>query len=148
MDTTAARSASGADAAAANDSNRTLVRLFMDLWRETSTLVHDEVALVRAEVSEKVSEVGTGITAIGASVVVLFAGFLILLFAAVNALAMFLPEEMAPWLAPLIIGAIVLVIGLIALAKGRSNLKARNLTPEKTLESLRRDRELVKEHVK
>jgi uncharacterized membrane protein YqjE len=147
MDTTAARSASGADAAA-NDGNRTLVRLFMDLWRETSTLVHDEVELARVEVAEKVSEVGTGITAIGAAVVVLFAGFLILLLAAVNALAMFLPEETAPWLAPLIIGVVVLVVGFIALAKGRANLKVRNLAPERTIESIRRDRELVKEHVK
>jgi hypothetical protein len=146
MPNTAARSATGLGAAA--EGNRTLVGLFMDLWRETSTLVHDEVELARAEVSEKVSQVGTGVAVVATAAAVLFAGFLMLLFAAVNALAVTLPEESAPWLAPLLVGVAVVIIGFIALAMGRAELKARNLKPERTLQSLRNDREMVKEHIK
>lgn len=139
MDTTASRPAS--------NGQRPLVGLFSDLWRETSALVHDEVELARAEVAEKVTQVGTGIGVIAGAAFVLFAGFLMLLLAAANAIAMYLPPDIGPWLAPLIVGVVVLIIGMIALSKGRADLKARNLKPERTLESLRQDRALVKEHV-
>ena len=33
---------------------RSLIALFSDLWRETSTLVHEEAELAKAELSEKV----------------------------------------------------------------------------------------------
>src|SRR5262252_8590939 len=106
MDTIAARSASPR-AVEPDNGDRTLVRLFMDLWRETSTLVHDEVELARVEVSEKVSHIGNGIAIIATAAAVLFAGFLVLLLAGVNALILFVPGEHAVWIAPLIVGALV-----------------------------------------
>jgi len=130
------------------DGERSLVSLFVDLWRETSTLVHDEVELARVEVSEKIDKAGTALAVIATAAIFLFAGFLMLLLAAVNALAILLPEDMAPWLSPLIVGVVVLFAGMIALSKGRRDLSARNLKPERTLESVKRDSELVKEHVK
>jgi hypothetical protein len=126
---------------------RSLVALFLDLFRETSTLVHQEAQLAKAEMSEKVSEVGKGIAAIAIGGAIVFAGFIILLIAASNGLAMMLPEEHANWLAPLIVGLVVLVLGFIALGIGKHELSASNLQPSRTLESLRRDGELVKEHV-
>jgi hypothetical protein len=126
---------------------RSLVALFSDLFRETSTLVHQEAQLAKAEVSEKVSEAGKGIAAIAIGGAIIFAGFIVLLIAASNGLAMMLPEEHANWLAPLIVGLAVIVLGFIALAMGKHELSASNLRPSRTLESLRRDSELVKEHV-
>ena len=38
--------------------------------------------------------------------------------------------------------------GLVAIAKGRSELKAANLAPERTLRSLQRDAQLVKGHIR
>jgi uncharacterized membrane protein YqjE len=128
--------------------SRSLVGLFSDLFRETSTLVHEEAQLAKAEISEKVSQLGTGVAAIAAGGAILFAGFIVLLFAAVNALAMFLPPEHAAWLAPLIIGLIVMIAGYISLSKGRKEFKAETLKPSRTMESLRRDTQLVKEHLK
>jgi uncharacterized membrane protein YqjE len=127
---------------------RSLVGLFSDLFRETSTLVHEEAQLAKAEISEKVSQLGTGVAAIAAGGAILFAGFIVLLFAAVNALAMFLPPEHAAWLAPLIIGLIVMIAGYLSLSKGRKEFKAESLKPSRTMESLRRDTQLVKEHLK
>jgi hypothetical protein len=126
---------------------RSLIGLFSDLFRETSTLVHEEAQLAKAEISEKVSQLGTGVAAIAAGGAILFAGFIVLLFAAVNALAMFLPPEHAAWLAPLIIGLVVMIAGYIALSKGRKEFKAESLKPSRTMESLRRDTELVKGHL-
>ena len=127
---------------------RSLMGLFADLWRETQTLVHQEAQLAKAELSEKVSEVTTGAGEIATGGAILFAGFIVLLFAAVGALELMLPTEHAIWLAPLIVGLVVMVIGYIALSRGRSHLKAENLAPERTMESLRRDAKLAKEHVK
>ena len=127
---------------------RSLLGLFSDLWRETSTLVHEEVALAKAEMSEKANRAGSGVAAIAAGGAVLFAGFLMLLLAAAAGLERVLPPEQAEWLAPLIIGIVVMIAGYIAFASGRSKLKAENLKPSYTMESLRRDSRLVKEHIR
>jgi hypothetical protein len=128
--------------------NRSLVALFSDLFRETSTLVHQEAQLAKAEISEKVSEFGKGIAAIAIGGAIIFAGFIVLLFAASNGLALLLPPEHADWLAPLIVGLAVMVLGFIALAMGKHELSSSNLKPSRTMDSLRQDTELVKEHVR
>ena len=127
--------------------SRSLIGLFSDLFRETSTLVHEEAPLAKAEISEKVSQLGTGAAEIAAGGAILFAGFIVLLFALVNALAMFLPPDHAAWLAPLIIGLLVMIVGYIALSKGRRHFKAETLKPSRTMESLRKDTEVVRGHL-
>ncbi len=135
------------ETATAPQSQRGLVALFSDLWRETSTLVHEEAELAKAELSEKVSQVGTGATEMAVGGLIVFAGFIVLLFAAVNGLAMILPPEHAAWLAPLIVGLAVMVMGFIALAHGKHEMSAESLTPHRSMESLRRDAQLAREHV-
>ena len=127
--------------------NRSLIALFSDLFRETSTLVHQEAELAKAEISEKVSDVGKGIAAIAVGGAIIFAGFIVLLFAASNGLALLLPPEHADWLAPLIVGLSVIVLGFIALAMGKHEMSSAHLKPSRSMESLRRDTQLVKEHV-
>ena len=128
--------------------SRSLTTLFSDLWRETMTLLRDEAALAKAEMSQKVSQVTSGIGALAIGGAVTLAGFIVVLIAVSAFIAQFLPPDVAVWLGPLIVGAVVMIIGLIALAKGRSNLKAGNLGPTRTTESLRRDAELAKEHMR
>lgn len=127
---------------------RTLMGLFADLWRETTTLVRDEAELAKAELSEKVSKVTTGAGEIAAGGAILFAGFIVLLFAAVGALQLMIPSEHAIWIAPLVVGLVVMAIGYIALSRGKKQMQADGLTPHRTLESLKRDARLAKEHVK
>ena len=127
---------------------RSLLSLFSDLWRETTTLVHEEAELAKAELSEKVSQVTTGAGEIAAGGAILFAGFIVLLFAAVGALELMLPTEHSIWIAPLIVGLVVIIIGFIALSRGKKQMQAESLAPRRTLESLKRDARLAKEHVK
>ena len=127
---------------------RSLIGLFSDLCRETQTLVHQEAELAKAEISEKVSQVTTGAGEIAAGGAILFAGFIVLLFAAVGALEMLLPAEHSMWLAPLIVGLIVMIIGYIVFARGRRQMSAESLAPQRTIESLQQDARLAKEHVK
>ncbi|CAI8949810.1 protein of unknown function [Methylocaldum szegediense] len=127
-----------------------LAGLITDFTRELSTLVRQEGQLMKAELSEKVSEAGAGVGSLTIGGAILFAGFLILLLAAVaalnDALGSFAVDN--PWLSPLIVGSIVAIIGVVLLQKGRSNLKAKNLVPKKSGDSLRRDSEVLREHLK
>jgi len=127
---------------------RSLMGLFSDLWRETSTLVHDEAELAKAEISEKVSQLGSGAAAIAIGGAIIFAGFLVLLGAAVGALYLMMSTEHRIWIAPLIVGLVVVVIGFIALAVGRKELKAENLAPTRTMDSMRDNAKLVQGHVR
>src|SRR4026209_2656653 len=115
MDVTANDNDFGQQGARANG-RRPLAGLFSDLWRETTTLVHDEVELAKADISDKVTQAGRGVGAVATGGAVLFAGFIVLLFAAGGALEMVLPPQQAPWLAPLIVGAVVMLFGAIALS--------------------------------
>ena len=127
---------------------RTLIGLFSDLWRETSALFRAEAELAKAELSEKVTQIQTAIISLAVGGAILLAAILVLLDAVVNGLAQVLPPEQAPWLAPLIVGAVVGVIGFVVLAKGRRDLEARSLAPTRTMHSLRRDAELTREHLR
>ena len=129
------------------EQDRSLVGLFSDLWRETQTLVHQEAQLAKAELSEKVSQVTTGAGEIAAGGAVLFAGFIVLLFAAVGALQLMIPSEHAIWIAPLVVGVAVMIVGYVVLSRGRKQLQADSMMPERTLQSLQRDARLAKEHV-
>lgn len=125
---------------------RSLMGLFADLWRETQTLVHQEAQLAKAELSQKVSQVATGAGEIAAGGAVLFAGFIVLLFAAVGALELMLDTEHSVWLSPLIVGLVVMIIGYVLLSRGRKQITAEKLTPDRTMQSLQRDARLAKEH--
>lgn len=127
--------------------SESLGSLFSDLWRHTTTLIQQEAALAKAEASEKLTQLAVSAGAIAAGGAVLFAGFIILLMAVVNALAPLLPPRMAPWLAPAIVGIVVLIIGFIMAYGGLKAMQAHNLKPTRTVESLRRTGDMVKEHV-
>ena len=127
---------------------RPLAKLFSDLWRDSATLLREETELAKAEIAEKAAAAGTGVASLAVGGAVLFAGFLLVLLAAVSGLAQFLPDDQAPWLAPLVVGVAVLVAGWLLLAAGRNKLKSESLKPLRSARSVRRDAEVVKEHLK
>lgn len=130
------------------EDGKPLMGLFSDLWRETSTLVHDEAELAKAELSEKVSQVGAGAAEMAVAGGVLFAGFLILLFAAVGALDMLIDSPHAIWISPLIVGVVVMIVGYLLLKRGQHNVQPESLAPQRTVQSLRDDAQLAREHAR
>lgn len=117
-------------------SDRSLTGLLSELARETTTLVRKEIELAKTELSEKVGEATSGVAFLAVGGVIAFAGFLFVLLAATFALS----QVLSPWLAAFIVGVVVLAIGLGLLWSGRSKLRAENLQPQRTMESLREDR--------
>lgn len=128
--------------------DRSLGRLLTDLSDETRRLLRGEVDLAKAEMSEKISQVAMAVAALAAGGLVLFAGFLVLLDSAVFGLGKVLEPYGLPALAALIVAIGTMIVGIIILLIGRHALKAENLAPRRTTESLRRDSEFVKEQVR
>jgi hypothetical protein len=125
--------------------DKSLATLFSDLTRETVNLVRQEIALGRSEISQKISSAQTGVTSVALGAAVVLAGLFIILQAIVNAVMMVLPPDVAPWLAPLIVGVVVAAIGYAMLKAGSTKLKPDNLMPHRTVDSFMRDKRVIKE---
>lgn len=123
---------------------RSFTALVSDLTREVTDLLRNEVELAKVEIAGKVNQAENGLIAVAIGGAVLFAGLLVLLQAVIVGLQD-LFNWTAPWLSPLIVGSIVAIVGVVMLQKGRKNLQAENLAPRRTADSLKRDKEFVKE---
>lgn len=115
---------------------RTLGDLFSQLAHDTSTLFRQEVQLAKAELTESASEAGRGIAFLAAGGAVAYAGFLAILAAVILWLWQ---TGMAGWLAALIVGVIVVVIGAVMVTWARSSLSAERLAPTRTVQTLQED---------
>jgi len=124
-------------------SERSLGELFSDLSKDTGTLVRKEVQLAKTEMSEKLTEVGknVGFLVIGGAIA--YASLLFVL----AALAVGLAGIMTPWLAVLIVGLIVGLVAFALVQKGLSALRQTSLVPQKTIETLKEDKEWIQQQV-
>ena len=113
-----------------------LVRHLLD---QVSTLFRQELSLATAELSRSLSALIVGVTSVAIAGALLFAGLLVLLFAAVTGLALVLPA----WLAAVIVGVVVVVIGASLLGVGVSRFKAATVPPKRSAESLRKDKDVL-----
>jgi len=113
-----------------------LVRHLLD---QVSTLLRQELALATAELSRSLTQLIVGATSVAVAGALLFAGLLVLLFAAVAGLSLVLPA----WLAAVIVGVVVVLIGASLLGVGVSRFKAASVAPKRSGESLRKDKEVL-----
>jgi len=124
--------------------DRSLGELFAELAQETGTLVRQEVELARVELGQKASRLGRDIAALAVGGAVAYAGVLALVAAAILALG----EAGLPWwLSALIVGIVVAGVGYALVARARTALKAADLAPRQTVETLKEDREWAKEQI-
>jgi lipopolysaccharide export LptBFGC system permease protein LptF len=124
------------DAERDNQSIIELVRRFSD---ELLTLFRQEMALATAEVSRTIRKLAAGAASVAAGAAVLFAGFLTLLAAAVLGLS----HVLEPWLAAAVVGVAVTIVGVVLLIAGKKTLQPENLKPERTVDSLREDKDVL-----
>jgi uncharacterized protein YacL len=132
-------------AAAATESSRvdrdtdSTAGLLSRLLGEVSTLFRKEIALAKAEVSEAASEAKAGAISLVAGGAIVFAAVLVLL----GAIVLLLAQRMEPWLAALIVGVVVAVIGFVMIQSGKKKLDPLSFKPERTQDALRKDKEMV-----
>jgi uncharacterized membrane protein YqjE len=123
--------------------DRSLGELFADLSRETSALVRQEVELAKTEMSEKASKVGKNVVFLVAGGAILHLASVFILLAIVIGLT----NVMEPWLAALIVGVVVAIVGGLLVVTGINALKRTDLLPQKTIESLKENKEWVQQQV-
>jgi hypothetical protein len=109
---------------------------------EVSYLVQTELRLARTEIGDKLGKVATGSAHVGAGAVLALAGLIVLLLAVVKWLEIAgLPTE---W-GLLLVGAGVVLLGVMLLLRGTRSMKGSNLVPHRTLDQLKADLSAIKE---
>lgn len=117
--------------------------LIKSLADDVTHLFSQEIALAKTEVRSAIKDIKAGVLSLAIGLGILFAGFIVLLGAAVAALALI----METWLAALIVGGVVCIIGLILLMKAKNALDPESMVPNRTIDSLKKDEAMVRRTV-
>ena len=117
--------------------------LIKSLADDVTHLFAQEIALAKTEVASAVKDIKAGVLSLAVGLGVLFAGFIVLLGAAVAGLSL----VMETWLAGLIVGGVVALIGLALLLKAKKSLDPDAMVPNRTIDSLKRDEAMVRRTV-
>jgi acyl-coenzyme A thioesterase PaaI-like protein len=122
--------------------DRSLKDLLSDLSNSITTLFRKEIQLARAETSEKVTQVAVSLGSIVGGAILALAALIVLLQALVIGLA---EAGIPPGWASLVVGVVVAGIAYAMVHKGTSDLKVSHLAPARTVDSIKRDAQMVKE---
>ena len=128
-----------------NKDERTLGEMFADLSRETRTLVQQELQLVKTELTEKASKMGKGAAFIVGGGLIAYAGLLAIVAAL---LLILMAIGLPPWASALLGGVLVAGIGYLLIRSGLAALKAQELAPRKTIDTLKEDAQWLKAQAK
>jgi len=124
--------------------DRSLGELFGDLARDMGALVSQEVTLARTEVAETATRVAKDIAMLAAGGLVAYAGLLAIIAAVIFLMA---DRGVPLWLSALIVGAVVAAIGYVLVQRGITALKQQDLTPRRTIQSIKEDTQWAKEQI-
>lgn len=113
------------------------------LSEQTSRLVRDELRLARAEYTEKAKQGGTAAGLFGAGAGLAWFGLGALIATAILLLALVLPA----WAAALIVTAVIFAAAGIAALLGKKKTEGLSPTPERTVATVRRDADEIKERI-
>lgn len=133
--------------------DRPLGSLLRELRNESATLVRQEVALAKAELSEKAATAGRNVGAIAVGAAVAAAGAMVLLFGLAITLYFGLrAARLSDWLAGIlafpVFGGVVALVGYGMIRKGVTTLKHTSPVPEKTLQTLKEDKQWLTNQTK
>ena len=138
------RPSQGVDYGRSRYSQESIPGQIRGLTHDLTTLFSKEMALARSEIREAVAGVKAGMGSLTIGAGLASSGLLILLLSAVYGLG----TVIALWLSALIVGAAALVIGLIAMKAGQKKIQPSAFRPDRTIESMHKDREVAEERIK
>lgn len=124
-----------------NTSN--IIETVRALISDAALLMQQEARLARAEAGEKIEQIQIGMVSIVTGLLIAFTALLVLVQALVVALANIMPASVAA----LLVGITLAVIAFFAVRTGADQLKAKNLMPERTIQSVRKSAETIKDAV-
>jgi hypothetical protein len=124
--------------------DRSLGELFAELASEIGTLVRQELRQAGMEMGQRATDAGKHVGALLAGAVVVHAGLLALVAAAIIGLA---DLGLSWWLAALIVGLVLAVVGYALVRSARSAIQRADILPRRTMDNLREDQEWVKDQI-
>jgi uncharacterized membrane protein YqjE len=124
--------------------DRSIGELIAELSRETVALVRQEVQLAKAEMSQKASRVGKNVGFLIVGGVVAYTGLLAIVAAVIIVLGGVIPL----WLSALVVGLVIAAIGLFLVVKGANTLRQEDPAPQETIETLKEDREWLRDQTR
>ncbi|MDP9383398.1 MAG: phage holin family protein [Chloroflexota bacterium] len=113
------------------------VQQLASLARDGSRLLRQELALARQETIEKLPPAARSLAMIAGGGVIAVYGSAYLLQTIVRLLS----TRMPPWLASLLTGGALTLGGIVLAGRGSRQLSELNIIPQKTINSLREDKE-------
>lgn len=118
------------------DDKKSVFKLIGEIPGLITTLIRDEIAQLRSELVTRLKAAGIGIGLFAAAAIFLHFAAWVLIATAILGLA----NAVAPWLAALIIGVVLLVIAVILALVGLSRVKKGvPPVPESAIESVKSD---------
>ena len=128
--------------------DRSLGALLRELTGEISVLFRQEVELAKTEMTEKVTVVGKNVGALALGGAVALLGALALLAAVVTGLGAildtFMPTGLAAFLALLIVGAAMALLGYSRIKTALATLRGEGLAPRQTAQTLQENTQWLK----
>jgi xanthine/uracil permease len=129
-----------------SDSNpSSLPNLLRELRDETTTLLRQEVSLAKAELKENATRIGAHSIQIAIGGFVGYAGLIVLLIGVGLLISSLLvragmDRDLAQWLAPALVGAFVVIIGVSMVSHAKKAMAEEDLAPRQTVETLRENK--------
>ncbi|MGZ2504321.1 phage holin family protein [Rhizobium leguminosarum] len=132
--------------------NTPISELVSGLVGDVTGLLRKEIDLVKTEASEKLSQALSGVEILLFGLVLAIGAVGVLLSALVGALAAFLvtqgfTDTAAGALASLVVGVIIAGIAWALVSRGLASLRGNNMKLDRTVTSLRRDVDVVKDKI-
>lgn len=119
--------------------------LLTDLVTQMNALFRTEISLLKSEMRDSMSSLRGAIVAVAIGAALLLAAVVVIVQAIVAALV---DAGMSVWLASLIVGVVLAVIGAIMMRSGASKMSPSGMAPDRTVRSVEKDMALVKETAK
>jgi uncharacterized membrane protein YqjE len=118
--------------------------VLQDIAANIQQIIRSEVVLAKVEVKETAQKASKPAAVLVAGTLLGLYGLGFLLLAAVYGLSL----VMAPWLAALVVGAVLATVGGILVAKSRTALKQIKPVPTKTVQTVRENVQWAKDRIK
>ena len=134
-----------ADGPVAGQPEPPLGDLFRQLAQDSAALVRQEMALARAELKANVKSVARDAAMVAVGGVLALVGVMVLIAFLVVALGDALDNY---WLGALIVGALFLLVGGVLAMTSLKKLKAEEVAPTRTLETLKEDKQWLQSEIK
>ncbi len=124
----------------ARDQDDSTPNLLRRLMNDVGMLFAQELALLKSETGRSIADMKAATISIAMGGAVVAIGLIFLALAAVYALS----NVVDPWLAALIVGGGITLVGVIMLVTGRSKVRPNAIAPRRTAEALRKDTQMIK----